>query len=148
MEALRIWNDQRYRNRGLIPSSPQISSNKPNGDPRDWEPTQTVNIASAQTNITHQTQQTNLGRATWVSREEIGQRVTAGLCLRCGRRSHLIKNYSLLPDFNLNRQSKKLSPKSKFATASVLIDQESDDVAGNLQPLIKVTIRGLQRSLI
>ncbi|RKF61741.1 hypothetical protein OnM2_039037c [Erysiphe neolycopersici] len=131
MEATRKWIDRRYSNRGLIPQSAQLSSNEPNGDPMDWEPIQTFNIASAQRNMTHQTQQTNLGRASWVSREETRQRIATGLCFRCGGRGYQIKTCSLLPGFIPNRQSKNLRSMPNFATASVLIDQESDNVAGN-----------------
>ncbi|TQS35488.1 hypothetical protein Golomagni_04091 [Golovinomyces magnicellulatus] len=128
MEVIKTWNDRRNRSRGLNPQSTQTLSNEPIGDPMDWEPTQTINIANTQRNVMRQTQP---DRETWVSREEIGRRIEAGLCLRCGRRGHVIKDCSLLPAYNPNRQGKNLSSKPKVTAASVSVDQEFEDVSGN-----------------
>ncbi|TQS34028.1 hypothetical protein Golomagni_05607 [Golovinomyces magnicellulatus] len=129
MEVIKTWNDRRNRSRGLTPQSTQTLSNEPIGDPMDWEPTQTINIANTQRNVMRQTQP---DRATWVSREEIGRRIEAGLCLRCGRRGHVIKDCSLLPAYNPNRQGKNLSSKPKVTAASLSVDQEFEDVSGNV----------------
>ncbi|RKF78881.1 hypothetical protein GcM1_207029, partial [Golovinomyces cichoracearum] len=56
MEFLKTWNDRRNRSRGLTPQSTQTLSNEPDGDPTDWEPTQTINIANIQRNVMRQTQ--------------------------------------------------------------------------------------------
>ena len=52
----------------------------PTSTSMDWEPTQTVKVASAKT-----------GPARWVSQEELARRRETGACLRCGSKDHRIK---------------------------------------------------------
>ncbi|RKF84269.1 hypothetical protein GcM1_127001, partial [Golovinomyces cichoracearum] len=128
VSQLRRTSDKMNRGLGLTPQSTQTLNNKPNGDPMDWEPTQTIKIANIQRNVMRRTQP---DRATWVSREDIDRRIEAGLCMRCGGRGHVIKNCSLLPAYNPNQRGKNLSSKPKVTAAPVPVDQEFEEVSGN-----------------
>ncbi|RKF77514.1 hypothetical protein GcM1_218010 [Golovinomyces cichoracearum] len=105
IEVMKSWNERKHRNRYLPQQTLQTLDNE-NGDPIDWEPTQTVSFATAQRNLRVQLPSSESNRAIWVSNEEIGRRVAAGLCLRCGKRGHRIRDCNLLPALNPNRKDK------------------------------------------
>ncbi|KAI0991211.1 hypothetical protein K3495_g16976, partial [Podosphaera aphanis] len=103
MEGMKSWDKRRNRNRSFNSQPPASADIENNGDPMDWEPTPPVNIAAVQRASMGRQQN---ARATWVSHDEIGRRISAGLCIRCGRRGHIIKDCAMLPAINPNRQEK------------------------------------------
>lgn len=131
MEVMKSWNERKHRNRYLPQQTLQTLKDE-NGDPMDWEPTQTVSVAAAQRNLRVQLPNSESNRAIWVSHEEIGRRVAAGLCLRCGRRGHRIRDCNLLPALNPNRKDKNSVSIQKTSAAPISAGGEFDNVAGNV----------------
>ncbi|RKF59968.1 hypothetical protein OnM2_055069 [Erysiphe neolycopersici] len=128
MEALRGWNNSRNNNRSSL-QTPQVIENEVHGDPMDWEPAQPVNVAASQHLIAGRSRMPQANRAVWVSHDEIGRRISEGLCIRCGARNHRIRECSLLPAINPNRRKQILQP--KVAASSSLVETVNDgDVSG------------------
>lgn len=124
MEALRGWNNPRNSNRSSL-QTPQVNENEVHGDPIDWGPAQPVNVAASQHLIAGRSKTPQANRAVWVSHEEIGRRISEGLCIRCGARNHRIREYSLLPAINPNRYKQTHQPKVITSSSSVDTVNES-----------------------
>ncbi|KAI0993513.1 hypothetical protein K3495_g14671 [Podosphaera aphanis] len=128
MEGMKSWDNRRNRNRAFNSQPPATADIENNGDPMGWEPTQTVNIAAAQRNPTGQANKSPRLRATWVSQQEIGRRISEGLCIRCGERGHIIRRCSLLPALNPSRQNRGQMQQSRVSAPVVPTDL--DDRSG------------------
>lgn len=123
MQSIKNWDNQRFRGRHIPPSP--INESQSAGDPMDWEPTQSINIAAAYPNSSGQRYQTPRARSVWVSHEEIGRRISEGLCIRCGGQSHVIKNCQFLPALNPNRP-KRFQPQQARVSAGVVPTEQNN----------------------
>ena len=131
MEAIKTWNDRRNRNRGIYPQSTHSQDTTSRADPMEWEPTQSVNIAATMHPRVCQSSHSNPKRATWVSHDEIGRRISEGLCIRCGGQNHRIKECSLLPAINPNRQGNRNIQNPRVSAVGLPVNQGADEVSEN-----------------
>jgi hypothetical protein len=97
LQQLKAWDGSRDRSQGN--NSRNSRTTQAVKDSMEWEPTQTITVASA-----GRLQQRQPQRAKWVSYEEIGRRMSDGSCLRCGKQGHLVRGCPLLPAQNPNRR--------------------------------------------
>lgn len=98
LQQIKSWDDRRTRNR--VNNSYDSHNTQLATDSMDWEPTRTTSAAA--TGRLYQSQQK---RARWVEQAEIGQRMSNGSCLRCGRQGHLVRGCNLLPAKNPHKQT-------------------------------------------
>ncbi|RKF74222.1 hypothetical protein GcM3_090017, partial [Golovinomyces cichoracearum] len=119
LEALKAWDSRRERNCGTVAQSSYGLEPQEDVDHMDWEPTPSVNVSAAQRKFKGKMNHKPRARATCVSQEEIGRRISEGLCIRCGGQQHIIKGSSLLLPLNPNRHNWNQSQKSRIATSGV-----------------------------
>jgi hypothetical protein len=82
-------------------------------DTMEWEPTSTVTVAKAQP-------------AKWVSEEEINRRRSNGLCLRCGKDGHFVRECKVQPA----KKPKGATAPTGVATAQVEEKEDDSDESG------------------
>lgn len=128
--------------------SSDSTATQPIGEAMDWEPAQPTHVASTGRAFQGQVKQ-DQKRANWVSRDEIGRRMAEGNCIRCGGAGHMIRDCSLLPALNPDRQlqnrnqprknrkpqvAASMPSKAKTTTATVIEEVENwetdDDETG------------------
>ncbi|TQS34682.1 hypothetical protein Golomagni_04925 [Golovinomyces magnicellulatus] len=91
MEAVKAWDAKKGRNHSAIAQPPSVVESQEKIDVIDWEPSPPVNVSAAHRNFNEKTNKNPRARATCVSQEGIGRRISEGLCIRCGSRGHIIK---------------------------------------------------------
>jgi hypothetical protein len=125
-DDLEDWKEsQKFKGR---PKAQHLApQNQASDGQMDWEPTQTVPVASAKTT------QRSKPRANWVSQQELDRRKEADECLRCGADDHFIRQCSLAParkpELTKKKQkvriaTMKTKPK-RSAQKAVVVSEES-----------------------
>ncbi|RKF57830.1 hypothetical protein GcM3_185034 [Golovinomyces cichoracearum] len=130
LEVIKGWNQRRNRNQGMPINLQQIPNTEPIGDQMEWEPTQSINFASAQHNLVGRVHQSS-NRTVWVLQAEIVRRISEGLCIRCGRQGDRIRDCTLLPALNPSRMTKNYPPKSNLSAVEIPTEPRVENISGN-----------------
>jgi hypothetical protein len=104
---LRLSNKRKEPS--MQPHTSTLENSNSSSEPMDWEPSRS-----------------QVQRARWVPLEEINRRRDEGLCLRCGRKGHLISSCKLKPAQNPNRQPTRAT---KARTHQKEVEAPIDDAA-------------------